>query len=46
MRIAILYDPWLLSARGTLDLDGYRDDPRGMTGSVLYVDAGYHVMGV
>ena len=33
MRIALLYDPWLLSARGTLDLDGYRDDPRGMTGS-------------
>ena len=32
-RIAILYDPWLLSARGTLDLEGYRDDPRGMTGS-------------
>lgn len=33
MRIALLYDPWLLSARGTLDLDGYRDDSRGMTGS-------------
>jgi glycosyltransferase involved in cell wall biosynthesis len=33
MRIALLYDPWLLSARGTLDLEGYRDDPRGMTGS-------------
>jgi len=33
MRIALLYDPWLLSARKTLDLDGYRDDPRGMTGS-------------
>jgi glycosyltransferase involved in cell wall biosynthesis len=33
MRIALLYDPWLLSARGTLDLHGYRDDPRGMTGS-------------
>ncbi len=33
MRIALLYDPWLLSARGTLDLDGYRDDARGMTGS-------------
>lgn len=33
MRIALLYDPFLLSARGTLDLDGYRDDPRGMTGS-------------
>ncbi len=33
MRIAILYDPWLLSARGTLDLDGYREDSRGMTGS-------------
>lgn len=33
MRVALLFDPWLLSARGTLDLDGYRDDNRGMTGS-------------
>jgi glycosyltransferase involved in cell wall biosynthesis len=33
VRIALLYDPWLLSARGTLDLDGYREDSRGMTGS-------------
>jgi glycosyltransferase involved in cell wall biosynthesis len=33
MRIALLYDPFLLSARGSLDLTGYRDDARGMTGS-------------
>lgn len=35
MRIAITYSPWLLSHRGGLDLDGYRDDPRGLSGSEM-----------
>lgn len=35
MRIAILFDPWMLSFRGSLDLDGYRDDPRGLSGSEM-----------
>jgi glycosyltransferase involved in cell wall biosynthesis len=34
-RIALLFDPWMLSFRGSLDLDGYRDDPRGMSGSEM-----------
>lgn len=35
MRIALLYDPWLLSARGSLDLEDYRNDPRGLSGSEM-----------
>jgi glycosyltransferase involved in cell wall biosynthesis len=35
-RIAIIFDPWMLSHRGgTLDLEGYRSDPRGLTGSEM-----------
>lgn len=33
MRFAILYGAQGLAARGSLELDGYRDDPRGLTGS-------------
>jgi glycosyltransferase involved in cell wall biosynthesis len=35
MRIAILYSPWCLSFRKTLDLDTWRTDPRGLSGSEL-----------
>jgi glycosyltransferase involved in cell wall biosynthesis len=35
MRICLLFDPWMLSFRGSLDLDGYRDDPRGLSGSEM-----------
>jgi glycosyltransferase involved in cell wall biosynthesis len=35
MRIAILYSPWCLSFRRTLDLDTWRTDPRGLSGSEL-----------
>jgi glycosyltransferase involved in cell wall biosynthesis len=37
MRIALSYSPWLLGHRGGLDLDGYRDDPRGLSGSEMCV---------
>ena len=33
MKIALLYGRWCLSFRGSLDFEGYRDDPRGLTGS-------------
>jgi glycosyltransferase involved in cell wall biosynthesis len=35
MRVAILYSPWCLSFRKTLDLDTWRTDPRGLSGSEL-----------
>lgn len=35
MKLALTYSPWLLSARGSLDLEGYRDDPRGLSGSEM-----------
>lgn len=33
MKIALLYGASGLAARGSLEIEGYRDDPRGLTGS-------------
>lgn len=35
MKIAICYSPWCLTFRRTLELEGYRDDPRGLSGSEM-----------